>query len=257
MKDDLVIIEFEGTPVPTSARLRFVSQHRDEELHRVCLERHDLLAGHTTAQMDFGELAKITDFVEAAMLESETRGGPLVARGRGNPIGPGPRRSPADVEANSVEQSRVGRMGEEIANQYFQSLLDQEILIEVTWIADLHANAPYDFILVWRETNEREFVDVKTTSGPHDNPVYLSYAELVCASAARREGSGYRVFRISELSMASKGMFLEGTSELAETILSIIDATPDGVRPLGFQVSVDLFDNNGRLIDLSAFGNEE
>lgn len=135
---------------------------------------------------------------------------------------------------------RIGRMGEEFVNAYLTRLNENGEIADFRWIADENAISPYDFEI---DTNKGLIlIDVKATEGDFENPLHISYNELL----QMRQSDTYYLYRVYEMiEMRAQLRVSQNMRGFAEQILDILEQLPDGVRPDSISVlpAVLLFDD--------------
>lgn len=243
--DDIAIMEFDGDPVPSLLRLCLVSQTdpRDALLHRellpllgsrtmVSVTQENLLAaaGRAHTQRDHPVHALLADEEIKAAFEDAALGGQqgvqtLLQRGRARRV------SLSDFANARANAERVGRDGEGLINAFFEKTSEAGI---ATWMADVNAVSPYDFRVV--ATGGETFkIDVKSTSGPFENNIHISMAELVEAAEGRERYDLYRVYELG--SEGGKLRIARDIRGFAKSILATL-VLPAGVQCDGFSIAV-------------------
>lgn len=245
--DDLAIMSFDGEPVPTTLKLCLISQTgaADAALHAelfgllgnrsmIPITSEILLgaADRASTAPDHPARAFTSDLVIEAAVEDAALGGEagvrtLRSRGR--------RLSAADLAKARANASAVGRDGEGLVNALFQEMISSGQLNAAVWVADSNAISPYDFRLTL-PSSEIINVDVKSTSGPFENEIHISMAEIIEAATRPEQYDIYRVFELND--DGGKLRIAHGIGEFAKTVITALDALPAAVRCDSFSVNV-------------------
>lgn len=143
------------------------------------------------------------------------------------------------VSSNELAKAKaaaeiIGHDGEGLVNGHLIKLMATGRISTVNWVSSRNAVAPYDFELSYEE-GERTLIDVKTTSGPFDNPIHLSLAEIIEAAGPTL----YRIYRVYDLSEdGGKLRVSRGIGHLARNIKKIHEEhLPSGFRVDSFSVA--------------------
>ncbi|MCU1631532.1 MAG: hypothetical protein JWM61_184 [Micrococcaceae bacterium] len=236
---DLAVFEFDGELSPHAARLAIISgtSASDAALHA----RLDALLGNRKmAQVQPGDLLAAAE--GAALPEEHSFWTIAAATGELSGITDGPlrplagrrrRRRPkvpkSRVQAAAQAAQEVGDLGESLVDQHLRQRETAGDLRDVVWVAWDDAFAPEDF--TYRNNDESlVHLDVKTTTGVHDNPFYLSRAELEEAASV----DDYRIYRLSGLKQERDDWTGElrvavVSADWAREALAALEDLPDGL----------------------------
>jgi hypothetical protein len=130
-----------------------------------------------------------------------------------------------------------GQLGESLVYIYFQDQVNASQLSAFTWVSDTNATSPFDFAIELIE-GRKERIDVKTTSGRFDQPIYVSFAELMTMT----EEIPYRIYRVYDVSPARGSLLIsEPVNVQARELLDALKPLPIRVSPTGFQIRPDFF----------------
>jgi|GEM_PF-417844 len=245
---DLAIMAFKGVTVPNGLDLILVCQaaHADEPV----LAALSSLFGSrsmievTPAQIGSAiqgagipiehpvHIAVANTELEAA-LEDAAQGGQagtdrLLRNSNGRSI------SSADLAKARTNAERIGREGEGLVNAWLAAEVAAGRLARYTWTAAANAVAPFDFE-TFSAAGERTLIDAKSTSGPFENTIHISLAEIVAAAG----GDPYRIVRVSELTAdGGKLRMSDDLGPFARTLKGLHEThIPAGVRVDGFSVA--------------------
>ena len=162
---------------------------------------------------------------------------------------------------------RIGRLGEELLNEYFGAQRAEQAIRDFAWVADQNPIAPYDFTVQRpsepshsvagpqpdggvRESQVREgqlryalapatdeftrYVDAKSTSGSFDNPIHISTAEL---HEMARCGENYDIYRLYEVREGFARLRIAiGVGDFAQGVVAAFSGLPPGVTVDGVSV---------------------
>ena len=226
---DFAIMEFTGAPLPTALKVVLVSanEQADASLHaafeaffpdrpRVSLKALD--------EEDIRKLIKtgrvasshpIADWVDSDLLE-EVANGDALATERLNAKRGGRGVNPVDFKRAKQAAERVGQLGEELLDQYFETGKCVGLLTH-SWASAINAVSPFDFQL--EMTTGVRHVDAKSTAGPFGNPIYLSAAEIRHAIGS---GVPYDIFRLYEVK--DESALFKVARDIGPQLLTVLEA---------------------------------
>jgi len=132
---------------------------------------------------------------------------------------------------------RSGQLGESLVYIYLQNQETGGDILGFTWVSGTNAIAPFDFgIDLEGGTTER--IDVKTTSGSFDQPIYVSLAELITMTG----DIPYRIYRVYEASQTLGRLRIsEPVNDQARELLSILGTLPAEVTADGLRIRPTFF----------------
>jgi hypothetical protein len=233
---DLVVFDFIGSVIPDSAKMLLIARHNEND--QLIHQRLSLVIG--TRKMSVLSLAQlqaiaveirdaehpIHEFTLDEELEDAAKGG---AKGRAilgrKPLSRKVGRDELQRARQAGEQ--VGRAGEEFVLAYLTSLKANGSVEDITWVADINAVAPYDFLVTLIGGDEIA-LDVKSTAGEFDRPIHVSANELAEMTNATRRYDLYRVFEITE--NTARLRVAQSVSSFAGTVLESLAALPEGIQ---------------------------
>jgi hypothetical protein len=201
--NDFAILEFGGHQVPTSVRVLLIAEgeSQDRKLHEVLAARFPTGSMHVLSGEQLSSLIQAADPDPAHPVRSWAEDPPLeeVAAGSVDAIerlnkGPAHR-------GLSLEELQDAKAAAELTGQRGEALVDAFLaggllvgLSSYEWTSNENAIAPYDFGITVAAT--RRNVDVKSTSGPFENPMHLSLNEVRVACAGQEPYDLFRVFKV-------------------------------------------------------------
>jgi len=145
--------------------------------------------------------------------------------------------SPEELARRQERRAATGAAGEVLVNSY---LTAQEAAGEIEWFeheSAVDTMAPFDF-QIGESGGAMVYMDVKSTSGPHDTQFHLSGAELAFAAASEEP---YLIYRASGLT--DDGAWLQVSSDLrphARQALDVLAGLPAGMALTGMGIRPDL-----------------
>ena len=245
---DLAIMIFTGIAAPSGLELIVVSQAAPADTNvlaalsplfgkrtmievkpariREALAGAGISGGHPAwlAAMDREMAAALEDAAEGGHAGTEK----LLRSTGGRPV------SGAELARAKASAERNGRTGEQLTDAWLAAEVAAGRLARYTWTSATNAVAPYDFE-TFTTAGERTLIDAKSTSGPFENTIHLSLAEIVAAAG----DNPYRIVRVWELTpdggklrMSDEiGPFARTLKDLHETHM------PAGVRVDGFSLA--------------------
>ena len=105
------------------------------------------------------------------------------------------------------------------------------------FVLDTDEPSGYDFTAK-DETGER-YICVKSTEGSFDNPIHISYNELL----QMREATNYDLYRVYEVvDLRARLRIVHNMKGFAEKALTVLEQLPNGVRPDSISVSPGVLD---------------
>ena len=141
--------------------------------------------------------------------------------------------SAADLLKAKTKAELTGLAGEGLVNGYLEAKVHAGELVSTKWASIENAVEPYDFDIQAAPT-ERILIDVKTTSGPFENVIHVSLAEIIAAS----EGLPYHIYRVFEINEdGGKLRISDDIRPLAQSLKKIHEMhIPPGIRVDGFSI---------------------
>ncbi len=232
--NDFAVIAFEGEIVPVSATIIFVARNApsDARLHG---ELAPLIHG-SMAELDERAIEGLVERAEVAPNHplawlslsaelTEAAVGSAKATARILRRGGGIRLSQAELRRAREAAEETGRIGEQMVNEYLDSLRAAGKISDFEWTSEANAVAPYDFQVKSSDTTER--IDVKSTSGSFERDIHVSLSEL--QEMASGDGP-YRIYRVYQLNDEGGQMRVsEDMRRRAQEILDSFRALPEGV----------------------------
>lgn len=245
---DLAIMSFHGDPVPTGLDIVFLSQDlaEDSGLHRalfsllgnrsmVPLTEENIAAAlaesGTPLEHPINELIidpALDSALEDAALGGEKGTKALLRRRSGRTV------SAADLASARLKADRIGQDGEGLINALLNQRVAAGEITDFEWSSARNAVCPYDF-QVRTTTGLAIKLDVKSTTGPFENDIHISLAELIEAAEAPERYDLYRVYDLQE--DGGRLRVAENIRDLARSILSGLNL-PSGIKCDGFSVSI-------------------
>lgn len=240
---DYALFEFYGIEYPTAAKLLLVSQNvaEDIELFNALNTLSEGKSMITIGEAQLEELIlglteddrhPVNEFVIGKALEEIIVTGGDVNQ---NEIVSKPslkKISLADFQKAKKTAEINGKRGEEFVNDYFEKLLERSEIAQFTWESNANPISPYDFVYTNNDGNTIH-VDVKSTSGPFDNVIHISYNELLQMSIADRYDI-YRVYFINE--GVARLRISQGLKDWALGILTVLNSLPEGIKSDGISL---------------------
>lgn len=245
---DLVVMSFRGELYPVSVSMIYIAQNVSEDvaLYREFAQLVDDSRTRSMAELSPRQIREIIErtnpndehpiyilLLDDALEDAAQSGieGILRLRTKASK-----RRISQEALRRARENAgRIGRYGEEFVYYHFAAQKTNQQIVDFRWIADENAIAPYDFEV--STENELVLVDVKSTEGSFDNPIHISYNELL----QMREAGSYDLYRVYEVGNTfAKLRIARGMKEFAEVILPILEQLPNGVRSDSISVSPDI-----------------
>jgi hypothetical protein len=249
---DIAVLGFHGNAVPSAIDLILISQSeaKDASIHAALMDRFEK---KSMIAITAAELAEIVDGIDienihpvrivaadtsfSAALEDAAFFG---MTGTSKIL----KLSQKVVTAEALAKAKakadlIGRDGEGLVNAYLADQVALGQLGSATWTASENAIAPYDFEIVSAD-GEKTLIDVKSTSGPFDNIIHISMAEVSQAS----EAPSYRLYRIYDLNEDGAQLRISENihDRAAGLVASQKTALPPGFRSDSFSVDVAAFE---------------
>jgi hypothetical protein len=229
---DFALFEFSGTLIPTSTKMLLVAAQEpyDAALHKsftaafpigsmFALATDQLEAIVNSSQIEDGH--PILDWSDESLAEDAALGGAhsalrIIRRRRGRGM------SPEDIQKSKAAAERIGVLGEELLNEYFTLLTEQQTLSSHEWVSSVDAIAPFDFRIV-TVAGDTRIADAKSTSGGFQNPIHLSMGEIIVAVEGSEPYDIYRLYKVTEDSATLRiardiGYFLRPVIESVRTL---------------------------------------
>jgi len=254
--NDIAIMEFNEGTEPGLLRIVFVASNEPQDA--ALYQALNKLVG--VSRIDSMKLLPLSDLENAVLQPTVSRQHPMYellldadiediavggSQAREGIISRPTRRkiSYTDLQKMKENASRVGLLGEQFVNDYFEKLEESGTLDSYEWVAKSDAVSPYDFWVSFDGT-EKIYVDVKTTEGDFDRLIHASYSELRKMSTGLNRYDLYRVYGIDEKTAQLR--IVKNVEAFAGSILSVTAQLPQGI-------SADTFSFPPSLLD---FGNE-
>jgi Domain of unknown function (DUF3883) len=244
---DLAVMVFRGDAAPTSMDMILISRLDPTEA-RLHASLEDLFNSKsmvvaTPVQIAAASVAAGVPnthpvFLAASDSEADTA---LEQAAQGDLVGAGiiliskgKRISGHELAKAKAKAETTGQDGEGLVNGYLSRKLDSGMIKGFTWTSSDNAIAPYDFE-VTEISNTRTLIDVKSTSGPFENVIHISLAEIIKAAGT----DNYQIYRVFELDENGGKLRISGNLQgLAQSLKTIHEThIPPGVRVDGFSVA--------------------
>ena len=248
--DDFAIMDFYGDPVPEGVRVVFVAANEPEDgaLHAVIDPLVGRRRSNSMVTFDRERLAAlvreagvvpahpVNELLFQEELEEAAAGNDAaverILRRRS-----GRRVSRKQLQRAKESADRNGRDGEKLVNSYLDGLKQAGTIKDFVWASDENALSPYDFKLTQSDDVVCN-IDVKSTSGDFESPIFVSLSELrVMADHARP----YRIYRVSNL-VDDVGILRvsEPLSDLASRVFANLANVPEGVTVNNLSIKSEL-----------------
>lgn len=240
--DDLVLIEFSGRVVPTSARMILVGTQyaNDIDLHQAL---NKLLHGQKMITLTQDQLTKTMESAKIPphhpvrllavdeVIEDAAQGG-VVSMEK---LWKGVARQRLSQEA--LQKARrnaedVGRLGEEIVNAHLERKLTQGEILGFEWTSAENAVAPYDFKV--RDAAGETLFDVKATAGDFSRKLHISMNELRQMANGSERYDLWRLYAID--GFEARARVATDMRNFAKSLLDALKNLPAGISPDGFTV---------------------
>jgi len=239
---DLVIIEFNGIDIPTSAKAVFISN--SVEIDKPLFAAFDKIGGnHGMISLAASQIETIIDHVKppldhpiheltvASELEDLIVAGQIDLKKLQEK--PSLRKiSKEDLLKAKRAAEDNGMRGEELINNFFYDRLEKGLITDYLWESDINPIYPYDFH--YTVNGEKCLIEVKTTEGAFERDFYFSINELRQAAEAPRYHL-YRVYNLEGLKASLR--IAENLNEFAKKLLEIFNELPEGVKANGISMS--------------------
>lgn len=240
---DFALFEFDGTIVPSSARMLLVSANypEDIELHQAF---ESIINDQRMISVSAAQLAEMFDdislsldhaalnFVTDEALEDAAQGGVEGMERLWDRIAQ-TRLSPDALEKARRNAEGVGQNGEQLINDHFSRLKGQSQIAAFEWVSQKNAVAPYDFTLT--EIEEKIVIDVKSTTGDFQRKFHVSMNELLQMANGEERYDLYRIYELN--SNGAKLRVARNLKSFACSVLNAIRSLPPEVTPDGFSVN--------------------
>jgi hypothetical protein len=235
--DDIAIFSFRGDLFPYAASVYLVAARVPEDagLHRelmqlVALGRRSMIRladqqlSSAIRRADVAEMHPVRNLLFQDALEDAAQNGIQGIR-RLRQIVSRQRITQEALRQARENASRIGRRGEELVRGYLSQQKASGLITDFRWLADENAISPYDFEII--TDSGKRFLEVKATEGSFDNPIHVSYNELL----QMREATPYDLYRVYGVQETqAKLRIARDTRALSERVLTILEQMPDGVR---------------------------
>jgi hypothetical protein len=263
---DLAVFRFRGDPYPSEVDIVLLDRSAPTDAAAAdalsplvpagtrstmaILESESL--ADVVAQTELDENHPLSQFVSTSSVEVAVLGEPappLDERQAQRPVFRG-RMSSSDLDRLRERQVTTGRIGEELIDAYLESLQVKDGgVLGWAWESQDNAISPYDFTVVIEDGSEIR-IEVKTTSGLHSEPFFISVNELRAAT----EDVDYHLYRVSSTDAeAGTGVLrvTEDVSELAAEIFKALAELPLGIAVGSVSVRPELLSWNRDEIHLA------
>jgi hypothetical protein len=251
---DLAVMEFSGDLQPTSLRIFLLSSSVpiDVPVHDALAP---LLVGRSmvsitkasleTAISTSGVVAEhpLNELMIDAAIEDAALGGEqgmrtLLRRSSGR------RLTHFDLMKARENAENTGQLGEELINDYLESLVEAGHFTDLNWTSADNAVAPYDF-RVTQSNSEVQKIDVKSTSGEFHVAIHISMNELREAATCPER---YGIYRIYGLDVVGGSLRIaDDIRDFARTVIASLGRLSAGVTPDGFSVDPRVLPFGGEI----------
>jgi len=258
---DLAVLEFVGQSEPSSVKVLLVSaaDPADSQIHAAL-----------SAEFPQGSM-RVLSTETLARIVSETNPAPShplrqwaddsledIAAGGSDAIERVNRRSAGrglsleELQDAKAAAELTGQRGEAAVNR-FLSAGGLSGVESFEWTSSENAIAPYDFLL--RVDGKLRYADVKSTSGPFENPIHLSMAEMRIAC---RETGEYDLFRVSRLSSGIPRLRIaRNVGPSLRPLMLTLNALPGGVGVDSLSIRPDFFAFEDSEHEINESGEED
>lgn len=242
--NDLAILEFNDAVFPDTLRVLFLAANSAED-RPLIPQLNAALGASSMVPISVAALERISKdhpvsadhalrgFIISADPETLLLEGPVVPQSL-----PGARARPRitfeALQRARESAGRLGRLGEELVNDYLQTLRDAGRIHSFEWVSQADAISPYDFWLSMDGQNHI-LIDVKSTNGDFDRAFRISLAELRRMAGGPERYDLYRVFAVNEAGASLR--VAEDTGAFADAILATLAQLPEGVLADGVTVA--------------------
>jgi hypothetical protein len=145
--------------------------------------------------------------------------------------------SSLDLAKAKAKAEMTGQDGEGLVNSYLAAKAAAGEIAGFTWVSADNAIAPCDFETV-SLAGDHTLIDVKSTTGPFENEVHVSLAEIIEASGTKP----YRIYRVFDLNEdGGKLRISDDIRSLAQHLKAVHEShMPAGIRVDGFSVATSV-----------------
>jgi hypothetical protein len=245
---DLAVMVFRGEAVPTGMSMILIKQSSadDQALHSALSQ---LLGNRSMVAVTAAQIiacssvsgVSATHPIHIAAVDRETESA-LEDAAQGGVTGIGKllrnkvnrKISGLDLAKAKAKAELTGHDGEGLVNGWLAAKSAAGQLQSYVWESLENAIAPYDFDIV-NQAGERLLIDVKTTSGPFENAIHISLAEIIEASGS----VPYMIYRVFEIDDNGANLCIsKDIRDLARSLKKVHETyVPDGIRIDSFSVS--------------------
>lgn len=249
VEGDFGLFEFYGIEYPSAAKLLLIAQNsiEDRDLHNKLEEFYE---GKSMVVVESSELHSIVDAVnpikehpiykfileneleEIILTGGDVEQGLITSKPSFRSI------NVADFQKAKKTAEINGRRGEEFINEYFSKQISLGKINSFNWQSNINPISPFDFLIV-NNKGEEIYLDVKSTSGPFDNVIHVSFNELLQMSNKDKYDL-YRVYSIAENTAILK--IASNLKEWAQKILDTLQKLPVGVKSAGISIKPELLE---------------
>lgn len=123
-----------------------------------------------------------------------------------------------DLKKHAETIAEVGIIGEKKVNEYLSKLKSDGEIKSFTWLNEFgESYNPYDFKVVY-STDDIEYIDVKTTKGNEESPIYFSKQEIDFIADHENNYYVYRVFNVKTSAKLKKSKKVVFASDVRNEI---------------------------------------
>jgi hypothetical protein len=232
---DYAIIDFEGELFPNAARIVFVSAAlpEDSRLHAGIRDSgNNSMRSTTIAELHLIAIASGTpeshpvfELLLDSAIEDAALGGlagttKLLQRTTGRKL------TRAALDRARQLADDIGRLGEEVIDLYFATLVEKGSIERYDWVANENAISPFDFRI--HETKDNSVkVEVKSTTGDFSQAFHVSIAQLLDMRDSSERFDLYRVYQLDEHRATVR--VKRDMREFAARLLQVFESVPTGV----------------------------
>lgn len=240
---DIVIFEFNGIDIPSSAKAIFISNNLP--IDKPLWAGFNALLG--SRAMNAVSLSEVESIIHAAEPSSDHPIHELTVSKELEEIiltgqvdlkklreKPSLRRiSKEDLIRAKRNAEDKGRRGEELISSFLLGEHSTNKIKSFFWESDLNPIYPYDFYYI-NLSDEKIFVEVKSTEGEFERDFYISNNELKQAI----DSPHYHIFRVYNIQETKACLRIcTDIKEIAKQVLDIFRSLPEGVKANGISIS--------------------
>jgi hypothetical protein len=241
--EDIVVLEFNGPDVPVSAKAIFISGSLTDDKALFSQLNAKLTSSRSMVPMSSQELDEIIASANPLpdhpirRLSVDVDLEEAVITGDIDPHKIAQKPSLRTITKEDFEKAKRtaednGLRGEEMVNDFLKMLKTTSVITSFEWTSSINPVYPYDFKL--DRNGEITFVDVKSTQGEFETPLFISANELK-QMAQSRSYDLYRVYELEET--RTKLRIARNMQPFAEGILAVLSRLPTGIKSTVISVS--------------------